>query len=190
MHGVARSFEQPDDATSFPNATQQASILTFHVSVPSVASPEAVYDVLSDPRTHLTWAGEQSPRKGFRLLTMDAVPRPAVVGDRFSSSGANVNGTFHDTSVVVEADRGERFGFDTESTLDRKHGERLHVLFAHRYELRAAGGTLISYSCETRPQNYVPYWLKPGMRRMTRMNVEHMMRANMRNLAAMAEAGA
>jgi len=171
--------------------TEPAPIVTFRASVSSAASPELVYDVLSDPTTALTWAGERSPRKGFRLLTMDAAPRPAVVGDHFSSTGANINGTFHDASVVVEADRGERFGFDTESRLDRKHGQELHIRFAHRYELSAAeGGTRISYSCEARPQNYVPYWLKPGIRGPMRMNVEHMIRANLRNLARMAEAGA
>jgi len=159
--------------------------------VPSTASPAAVYDALSDPTTHLLWAGERSSHKRFRLLSMDAAPGPAGVGDRFSSSGANMNGTFHDSSVVVEADRGERFGFDTDSTLDRTHGEELHVVFTHRYEIRPqGGGTVISYTCETRPQNYVPYWLKPGVRRMTRMNVERMMRANMANLAGMAEEAA
>jgi len=171
--------------------TDPAPTVTFRASMSSAAPPDAVYDVLSDPTTALTWAGERSPRKGFRLLTMDAAPRPAAVGDRFSSTGANINGTFHDASVVVEAARGERFGFDTESTLDRKHGRELHQRFAHRYELRPAdGGTLISYSCETRPQNYVPYWLKPGIRGPMRMNVEHMIRLNLRNMASMAETAA
>jgi hypothetical protein len=106
------------------------------VSVRSTASPEAVYDVLSDLRTHLAWAGEQAPDKAFRLLSMDAPSRPVTVGDQFSSSGANVNGTFHDRSTVVQAERGVRFGFDTESTLSAAMAGRG----------RRASGTAMSWS--------------------------------------------
>jgi len=56
--------------------------------------------------------------------------------------------------------------------------------------LSQTGGSVLSYSCGARPQNYVPYWLKPGMRGVTRMNVERLMRKNMENLTAMAEAKA
>jgi len=168
--------------------SQTAPILTFRVSIPSKASPEAIYDVLSDLRTHLEWAGERSPDKGFRLLTMDAPSRSATVGNQFSSSGANVNGTFHDRSTVVQAERGTRFGFDTESTLERKHGKTWHSRFGHRYTLeRSSDGAVVSYTCEVRPQNYVPYWLKPGMRAVTRVIVQRAMRRNMGNLAEMAE---
>jgi hypothetical protein len=164
-------------------------ILTFRAAVTSPAAPAAVYEILADPRTHLVWAGERSPRKKFRLLTMDAPAGPAGIGDRFSSSGANINGTFHDSSVVVVADRAERFGFDTDSTLDRSHGREWHVRFTHRYEIsHSNGGSRISYACEVRPQNYVPYWLKPGIRTVMRRNVEFMIRKNLENLSVMAEA--
>jgi hypothetical protein len=163
--------------------------LTFHVTVPAKASREAVYDLLSDLNTHLVWAGEDAPRADFRLLSIDAPTRPAVVDDRFSSSGANNNGTFHDRSVVVEADPGERFGFDTEATLERKHGATWHARFRHRYAIvDADDGVAIIYVGEVRPQNYVPYWLKPGMRTMTRAVVQRMTRRNMENLARMASA--
>ena len=168
--------------------SQAAPILTFRVSVVSTASPEAVYDVLSDLRTHLEWAGARSPDKGFRLLTMDAPSRPATVGDRFSSSGANGNGDFHDRSTVVQAERGTRFGFDTEATLERRHGATWQARFAHRYALgRSGDGAVVAYTCEVRPQNYVPYWLKPGVRPVTRALVQHLMRRNLENLAEMAE---
>jgi len=98
---------------------------------------EAVYDVLSDLRMHLDWAGEQAPGKVFRLLTMDAPSRSVTVGDQFASSGANVNGTFHDRSTMVQAERGARFGFDTESTLERSHGRTWKARVGHRY---ASGG--------------------------------------------------
>jgi hypothetical protein len=113
------------------------------------------------------------------------------VGDRFSSSGANPNGTFHDRSTVVQAERGARFGFDTESTLERRHGATWQARFGHRYAIgrSGAGGAVVSYSCEVRPGNYVPYWLRPGLRAATRVIVQRAMRRNLGNLVTMAERG-
>jgi len=171
--------------------SETAPIVTFHSSVRSPASPAAVYDLLSDPRTHLVWAGQEAPRKNFRLLTMDAAAGPLSAGDTFSSTGENGNGTFHDRSTVVESEPGVRFGFDTESTLVRKHAKTWHVRFAHRYALASTPeGTEISYTCEVRPQNYVPWWLRPAIRGMTGRMVPRMMRAHLQNLANMAMAPA
>ena len=135
-----------------------APIITFRTSVPCAASPEAVYSVLADLQAHPAWAGEQAPNKNFRLLTLSATAAPAMVGDRFSSTGANnFSMTFHDTSEVVEAEPGARFGFDTRSRLERKHRPAWLGTFKHRYSLSAAG---IDYSCEVWPGNYVPWWLQ------------------------------
>ncbi len=167
--------------------SQVPPTLTFHVSVPSKASPEAIYDVLSDLNTHLVWTGERAPRRNSRLLTMEAPSRSATVGERFSSDGENGNGTFHDRSIVVEADRGVRFGFDTESTLERKHGKEWQARFATRYAIEPSDdGSVVSFTSEVRPQNYVPWWLKPGIRSMTRVMVQRMTRKHMENLADMA----
>ncbi len=169
--------------------SQVPPILTFRVSIPSKASPEAIYDVLSDLNTHLVWAGERSPHKSFRLLSMQAPSSSATVGERFSSIGENGNGKFHDESVVVEAERPRRFGFDTESTLERKHGKAWHSRFANRYVIEPSGdGAVVSFTSEVRPQNYVPYWLKLGMRPLTRVLGQWGVRHNMENLANMAEA--
>jgi Polyketide cyclase / dehydrase and lipid transport len=171
------------------NETQP--IIMFHASVRSTAPADAIYAVLADPRTALEWGGREAPKKSFRLLTMDAGGGPLAVGDTFSSTGANITGTFHDRSAVVEAEPGARFGFDTESTLTRKHAPTWHVQFAHRYTLApTADGTEIAYRCEVRPQNYVPWWLRPGMRTMTRRQVPRLMRKHLANLAAMARADA
>jgi len=165
--------------------------ITFRASTNTGASPDRVYDVLADLRTHLAWAGSESPNKSFHLLDIDAPARPAIVGDPFSSDGINNNGTFHDHSTVVQADPGARFGFDTESVLDRKHGAALHARFEHRYEIESAGGgTVVRYTCRVFPQNYIPYWLRRGMRPMTRRMVESLMRKNLRGLAATAESKA
>jgi hypothetical protein len=166
-------------------------IVTFHSSVRSPSSPGTVYDLLANPRTHLVWGGQEAPRKNFRLLTMDAPAGPLSVGDSFSSTGENGNGTFRDRSIVVEADRDSRFGFDTESTLVRKHAKTWHVRFAHRYALVSTpDGTEISYTCQVRPQNYVPWWLRPGVRSMTGRMVPRMMQKHLENLANMATTGA
>ena len=169
--------------------SQAPPIVTFRVSVMSKASPEAIYEVLSDPSTHLVWAGERARKKNFRLLTMEAPSRSATVGERFSSVGENGNGRFHDESTVVEAERATRFGFDTDSTLERKHGKAWRSLFATRYAIEPVdGGAVISFISEVRPQNYVPYWLKPGIRSLVRVGTQKLVRRNMENLANMAEA--
>jgi len=168
--------------------TTTPPIITFSAGVTTNASPQTVYDVLADLRTHGVWAGEQSPNKKFHLLRIDAPARTATVGDEFSSDGVNSNGTFHDRSTITQADPAKRFGFDTDSILDRKHGKPLRTRFQHRYVIEpSAGGAVVRYTCETWPQNYVPYWLKRGMRPMTRRMVDSMMSKNLRNLTAMAE---
>jgi hypothetical protein len=167
-------------------------ILTLRASARSSASPAAVYAALADIRTHLVWAGEEAPKKKFRLLSMEGAAHRATVGDRFSSTGANIVGTFHDRSVVVEARPDSRFGFDTDSTLERNHSKALQARFTHRYAIdpSADGGASITYVCEAFPLNYVPWWLRPGMRPMTRFNVQRLMTAHLRNLSHMAETAA
>ena len=121
---------------------------------------------------------------------MDAPPGPLSVGDRFSSTGANITGTFDDRSTVVQAEPSSRFGFDTESTLIRKHAPTWQVRFTHRYEIDPSpDGSVITYTAEVRPQNYVPWWLRPGFRSMTRRQVPRMMEKHLGNLGAMVTAG-
>ncbi len=171
---------------------QAPPIITFQASVASTASPDAIYAVLADLSTHLVWAGERSPDKNFRLLTMEAPSAPATVGDRFSSRGANgFSMTFVDSSVVVEAEPGTRFGFDTESKLERKHKSTWLARFAHRFIITSTGDrATIAYTCEVWPQNYVPWWLNPVLRPLTRTLVQRATRKNMENLMGMAEMAA
>jgi Polyketide cyclase / dehydrase and lipid transport len=176
----------PEDGGIGAPASRPA--LTFRVTLPTRATPEEVYDVLAQLPTHVTWCGDEAPRSNFRLLTIEAPARQAIAGDRFSSTGSNGSSTFSDRSVVVQADPGSRFGFDTEATLTRKHRPTWNAAFRHRYTIApAADGATIAYVAEVRPENYRPYWLFPGMRPGTRVMVQRMMRANMENLARMAE---
>lgn len=166
-------------------------IITFRVTVPTQASRDEIYTVLSDPNTHLVWAGEQAPMKSFRLLTMDADSGAAGVGTQFSSSGANDakgKSTFRDQSVVVNAEPGETFGFNTDSHLTRVHAKEWHCRFQHRYTIGEADGRrTITYRCEVWPQNYKPYWVRPWFRPMTRAIVQRAHRKHMDNLVRLAE---
>jgi hypothetical protein len=132
---------------------QRPPIITFRVSVPATASPDAVYAVLADLSSHLVWTGERAADKNFRLLALEAPPAPATVGDRFSSKGANgFSMTFFDSSVVVEAERGTHFGFETESRLERKHRPTWLARFEHRYTITPSGaGAGIDYTCGVWP---------------------------------------
>lgn len=162
--------------------------IRFEASVTTSADPQWAYDVLSDLPGHLDWAGRRSTQKKFRLLELDAPDAPATVGTRFTSTGANNNGTFHDSSVVTAATAPRLFEFETHSRLDRVHGKEWHVTFTHRYEVQPLpAGARISYTGIARNGSYVPWWLKPGVRPLTRAMVRTMIEKQMQNIARLAE---
>lgn len=166
-------------------------VITFRSEISSDAAPEALYDVLARIPTHLVWGGEQSPHETFRLLSLDAPDRLATAGTTFRSTGENGNGTFHDSSTVIESVPGLVFAFETVSHLDRKHGRGWDVRFLHRYSLAAAAaGSRLRYTCEVRPQNYVPYWLKPGVKHLVRVTMSRWIGQNLTNLSQLAAQGA
>lgn len=163
-------------------------LIRFTASVRSSAGPRAAYDALADLSGHLVWAGRRSTQKSFRLLELEAPEGPATVGTHFTSTGANNNGTFRDSSVVTDATAPSLFAFRTDSRLDREHGTEWRVTFVHRYEVQPVdGGSRITYTCIARDGSYVPYWLRPGVRRMTRVMVGRMMDKQLQNLARLAE---
>ncbi|HYF11542.1 MAG TPA: SRPBCC family protein [Actinomycetota bacterium] len=157
-------------------------------SVTSKAPPDAVFDTIVDLRAHLEWSGERAASDTFKLLDLDAPEGPALVGTEFTSSGAADNGTFHDRSVVSEASRPGVFVIDTDSRLDRKRGETWHVHFTHRYDVEPeGGGSRITYTETISRVNYVPYWLKWGVRTIFRPYVNRADRKQLANLARLAE---
>jgi hypothetical protein len=171
--------------------SQGSPIITFEVSVTSKATPDAVYDVLADPSTHLEWAGEQAARNDFRLLTLDAPKGKAAVGTRFVSTGASSkdgSSTFHDESIVTEATAPSLFAFVTDSHLARKRRPTWEVRFVHRYDVTPDGaGSRIDYRCGVYPVNYRPSWLHPIMRPLTKQMVGKLVTKHMANLSEMAE---
>jgi hypothetical protein len=158
------------------------------VAVTSVAPPQDVFDTVTNLRLHLVWSGERASDDGFKLLTLDAAEGVADVGTSFSSTGANFNGTFHDRSVVTEAARPSVFVIQTEARLERKRGKPWEVQFIHRYDISPEGdGSRITYTDITHRMNYVPYWLKPWLRPLTRMAIRKGDTQQLTNLARLAE---
>lgn len=156
--------------------------------VTSKAPPEVVYDVIADLRNHLEWSGERADSDGFKMLTLDAPEGPAPVGTTFNSTGAASKDTFHDRSVVTEASRPHRFVIETDARLKRRRAPTWEAHFSHRYDIRPeGGGSRIVYTETIERVNYLPYWLKPGIRILFRPLVNSADRKQLRNLARLAE---
>ena len=157
-------------------------------SVASTASPETVYDTISDLRNHLDWSGERASSETFKLLSLEAPDGPAAVGTTFTSSGAADNGTFHDRSVVTVASRPSTFVIETDAHLDRKRGRPWDAHFSHRYDVARVGeGSRITYTETVERVSYVPYWLQPGIRSIFTVYVNRADRKQLANLARLAE---
>ena len=156
----------------------------------STASPEAIYDVLADLRTHLTWGGAQQ-RFGFRLLSLDAPAGPATAGTSFTSTGAIPMSPrhFEDRSAVTLAVRPSRFEFVTYATA---HGARgsMRATYAHRYEIVATpGGSVVTYTLtQLDIANPILRMALPVITNMLwRVGIPFMAGRGVRNLVATAE---
>ena len=159
-----------------------------HPSVTSSASPEAVFDVIADLRNHLIWSGERAESDGFKMLTLEARPGRATVGTTFTSTGSAGNDTFHDRSVVMEVSPPRTFVIETDARLERRNAKTWEAHFSHRYDVLPEGsGSRIVYTETIERVNYLPYWLKPGIRTIFRPWVNRADRKQLRNLARLAE---
>lgn len=157
-------------------------------STTSRASPDEVYDVISDMRDHLEWSGERASDETFKLLTLEAPEDRASVGTTFTSTGANYNGTFRDRSVVTEATRPTTFVIETEARLEHKRGKTWTAQFTHRYDIEPLdAGSRIVYTETIHRVNYVPYWLKWWVRPIFKPLVNRADRKQLENLARLAE---
>ena len=137
---------------------------------------------------HLEWSGARASDETFKLLTLDAPPGPAEVGFRFTSTGANFNGVFHDRSVVTGTSRPSSFVIETDAHLERTRGRPWDAHFEHRYDIEPAGdGSKITYTETIDRVNYVPYWLAWWARPIFRPLVNRADRKQLENLARLAE---
>ena len=168
--------------------------ITMRLTKRSSASPEAVYDLIANLRTHMTWGGTQQ-RSDFRLLSLDAPPGPASVGTSFTSTGAIPMSVRHweDHSTVTAAERAGVFEFVTQATVHRSR-RSMEATYRHRYEIEAApgGGSVVTY--EFTELNSLNPFLRLGLpvvRTMTwRVGIPFLAGRGFRNLLASAEQGA
>ena len=173
------------------NALKPGKELSARVEGRSAASPETVYDLLADLRTHATWGGERQ-KKNTRIVSIVAPEGPASVGTEFDTTGADPMGAFRDRSVVTEASRPSVFEFVTEAGLETKKGKRSGWTVIHRYELSAEGdGCHIAYSLRiTRVSDLVGMlglFNVPILSGLAMKASEGVARRGVRNLAQMAE---
>ncbi|HEX5901541.1 MAG TPA: hypothetical protein VF028_00270 [Actinomycetota bacterium] len=77
---------------------------------------------------------------------------------------------------------------ETDAPLKRRRAPTWEAHFSHRYDIRPeGGGSRIVYTETIERVNYLPYWLKPGIRILFRPLVNSADRKQLRNLARLAE---
>jgi Polyketide cyclase / dehydrase and lipid transport len=154
------------------------------------ASPEVVYDLLADLRSHLEWAGERQ-LETTRLLSMDAPEGPAGVGTEFVTTGSDGKvARWTDRSVVTEARRPEVFEFVTEGRREGKPGTKPWLATAvHRYEITPqAVGARVTYTENlTRMDGAPRIMFGPGVNRLVFRMAAKYMRRGFDALLAVAE---
>ncbi len=90
--------------------------------------------------------------------------------------------------MITTATRPSVFVIDTDAHLDRKRGKPWDVHFEHRYDVEPDGtGSRITYTETITRVNYVPYWLKPWVRSISKPVINRADRKQLQNLAALAE---
>jgi hypothetical protein len=165
--------------------------LVIQVEEHSGASTDAVYDVLTDVRSHLIWAGERQGKK-TRLTSMEAPVGPVVVGSEFTTTGADPMGSFRDASIVTEMSRPGLFEFVTEATLTLKKGATSRWTLVHRYQIAAEGeGSRITYTERVTRISDLPGTLRifniRGLSGLLLRFSKRITRRSVRNLARLAE---
>ncbi len=154
----------------------------------SRATPEQVWNVLSDLPSHVVWSGERASDDTFKLLELESASATAEVGLVFTSTGANFNGTFHDRSVVTEVVRPASLVIETDATLQRKRGPTWEAHFEHRYNIAPTDeGSRITYTETIDRVNYLPYWLSWWARPAFHPIVNRADRKQLENRARLAE---
>jgi len=151
------------------------------------ATPEAVYDLLADLRTHIEWGGARQSRE-FRLFSLDAPPGPATVGTSFSSTGSipMSRRQWSDRSTVTVADRPLNFEFTTQAAAGE--GNAMTAVYRHTYEISPeAGGSRVTYRMTQLSITNPILRLGPWMSRMTWLMMPMFAGRGLRNLLALAE---
>jgi hypothetical protein len=164
------------------------AIATATMTASCTARPETVYDLLSDLRTHLVWAGERQ-RSDYRLLTLEAPPDVARVGTTFTSTGKIPMSSSHweDRSTVTIADAPSVFEFETEG---RVKGRRtMTSRWRSRYEIqRVSAGCVVTHRLALLSVDNPVLRLRSPMRPMTfKVGIPMLSGRGLRNLLKLAE---
>jgi hypothetical protein len=160
--------------------------ISYRVELKTDVSPEAIYAVLADPNRSLEWSGKEAPVI-FRLRDVRAPAGPLTVGQTWTSSGVVSSFKFQDRSTVVAVDPGRAFGFDTESTVERRLRPTWQGRFENRYTIRPDGtGSIVTYTCDGYATNYKAYMWWPGFKAMTKMMFTMLIKKTMKDLARQA----
>ena len=165
--------------------------LVVRIEETSSASPEVVYEILEDLRSHGIWAGDRQ-KKNTRLLSVEAPGGPAAVGTEFHTTGADPMGSFSDRSVVTEAVQGRTLEFVTEALLTTKKGKGIEWTNVHRYELMPeSDGSRIAYTIRiariSELTGMLGVFKVPGLRSLGLKASAGVARRGVRNLARLAE---
>jgi hypothetical protein len=157
---------------------------------PCHAPAESVYELLTDLRSHLEWAGKRQ-LETTRLLTLDAPDGPATVGTEFFTTGSDGKvARWLDRSVVTEAVRPRVFEFVTEGRREGKPGRRPWLSTAvHRYEIvREGAGCRVTYTEDLTRLDGAPWIMTvPGLSRLAFRVAAKYMRRGFQGLLALAE---
>jgi hypothetical protein len=113
------------------------------------ASPEIVYDTLTDLTTHLEWAGRRQ-RRSFRLISLDG-PSPAVAGSGFVSVGTipMSRSRWQNRNRVTIAERPQTVEIVTDARATWRKRKPTDAVYRHRYEIEPLeGGCRVVYALE------------------------------------------
>ena len=164
--------------------------IAFRKSMKIGAPPEAVFELLTDVRSHLEWGGTRG-KKNFRLTGIEVGEAPIQQGTGWSSTGIAPDGSFRDRSVVTQASSPTTFEFITDAHVTFKKGGEGDWTVVNRYEIQPEGsGSLLTYTQRvTRATALGPMkmMLNPILAGVGRMMVGGLVKPAMRNLAAMAK---
>ena len=177
--------------TAGPRANALKRELVFAAEVSSRAPAAAVYDLLTDVRSHIEWGGKRQKRS-TRLITVAAPEGPASVGTEFATTGSDEVGMFTDRSVVTEARGASLFEFVTEAHLEMKKGKVADWTIVHRYQLSDTPvGCRIAYAARVTRISALPGKLSmfdvPGLGALLSKVASGVARRGTTNLARLAE---
>jgi hypothetical protein len=181
------------DAAGVASPKEGSATMTraLEASVDSTASPEDIFRLLADLRTHLEWGGRAYAGRGEHLIALDAPPGSAAVGTTWTSTGKAHEGGYEDRSVVTALEAPRRFEFRTDSSFRRGSSVTSYAL-NHTYMVSPTpSGSRITHREELGPPSGGTWFsrllLSGALAPITDRVGRGLLRTGLEHLAAMAE---